>query len=136
MVKWLWYWGPVCGYAGLIFFLSSMSNPNERFFFPNIGDKSLHVIEYAILGALCYRAFRWGATEPLSARAFLLAVTASSLYGFSDELHQALVPMRESSWMDAVADVIGSLLGAGLASRLPHGPWTRLFAAPRNRPVS
>ena len=134
--KWLWYWGPVVGYAGLIFYLSSLPNPTEELPIPDIGDKWLHLIEYAGLGALCFRAFRLGAAQALSQRALLLAVIVSSLYGFTDELHQALVPMRESSWLDVIADTIGAGMGAVLASRVYHGSWGHLCAVPRDRPLS
>ncbi|MDH4237745.1 MAG: hypothetical protein OEV17_10915, partial [Nitrospira sp.] len=65
MVRWLRYWGPVCGYAGLIFFLSSQSHPEEDLpsFVGLVSDKVLHIIEYAVLGSLCYRALRWGTNE-------------------------------------------------------------------------
>jgi VanZ family protein len=59
-------------------------------------------------------------------------VIASSLYGFSDELHQAFVPMRESSWLDGMADMVGSILGAGVSSLVSQRSSMRLFAAPRN----
>ena len=56
----LWYWGPVALYAGLIFYLSSQSHPEEyipQFVLLKLSDKVLHAIEYALLGFLCYRAF-------------------------------------------------------------------------------
>ena len=55
-----WYWLPVCAYAALIFYVSSLSYPEV--YVPSVlmelGDKALHAIEYAVLGILCYRAFR------------------------------------------------------------------------------
>ena len=133
MNKWLWYWGPVCGYAGLIFTLSSLPNPEKTLpeLFQLLSDKALHGVEYAVLGGLCYRAFRWGTNESLAQRALLLAIVASSLYGLSDELHQSFVPLRESSWLDGVADTIGSAAGAVLARWVSTGPFARARTVPR-----
>ena len=133
MNKRLRYWGPVCGYAGLIFYLSSLPNPEKTLpeLFQLLSDKALHAVEYAVLGGLCYRAFRWGTNNSLAERALLLAIVASSLYGLSDELHQSFVPMRESSWLDAVADAIGSAVGAILARRVLTGPFAHARTVPR-----
>ena len=124
MVRWLRYWGPVCGYAGLIFFLSSQSHPEEDLpsFVGLFSDKVLHIIEYAVLGSLCYRALRWGTNESYGRAAGPLAVLFTSLYGISDEVHQSFVPFRESSWLDCAADTIGAVVGAVIMPRLA-GLW-------------
>ena len=108
------YWGPVALYAGLIFYFSAQSHPDEDLpLFLNIfGDKVLHAVEYAGLGALCCRAFRRGVRGLQASRALLLAVFAASLYGITDEVHQLFVPFRESSWRDWAADTVGAVLGA------------------------
>lgn len=131
MTKWLWYWGPVAGYVGLIFYVSSLPHPDKELPIPELGDKALHIIEYAVLGALCFRAFRWATTDRLAQRAFLWAVLASSLYGLSDEVHQLFVPPRESSWLDCLADVIGSFVGAWVMSRHQRVSAFGAVAAPR-----
>lgn len=108
------YWGPVALYAGFIFTLSSQSHPDDTLpsFLKELSDKLLHAIEYGILGALCYRGFRWGATESWRRHAVMLAFAAASAYGLTDEIHQWFVPFRESSWQDWVADTIGAAAGA------------------------
>lgn len=111
----LWYWLPVALYAGTIFYLSSQSHPDEQlppFLFEEISDKVLHGVEYAVLGALCYRAFRWGSGGQAASYALPLAIVAASLYGITDEVHQLFVPFRESSWQDWVADTTGAVIGA------------------------
>lgn len=129
MVRWFRYWGPLCGYAGLIFYLSSQPHPEEDLpsFVGLFSDKVLHGIEYAVLGGLCYRALRWGTNESWGSAALPLAVLFASLYGISDEFHQSFVPFRESSWLDWVADTIGATAGAVAMSRL-GGLWPVISA--------
>jgi VanZ family protein len=115
MTQVLWYWLPVALYAGLIFFLSSQSHPEDNlpsFLFKEVSDKVLHAVEYGILAALCYRAFRWAAGPALGRQAVVLAIVTASVYGITDEVHQAFVPLRESSWQDWLADTIGAAIGA------------------------
>jgi VanZ family protein len=109
------YWGPVAGYGGLIFCLSSHPHPEEllpSFLLKDVGDKVLHTVEYVGLGGLCYRAFRWGLSGQVASRAILFAIATASLYGVTDEVHQLFVPFRESSWQDWLADTIGAVIGA------------------------
>ena len=111
---------PVCAYAGLIFYLSSQPHPEDDLpsFVLSFSDKVLHMVEYAVLGGLLYRALRWGTNEFWGSAAVPLAVLFASLYGMSDEVHQSLVPFRDSSWLDWVADVIGSAMGAAGLARI------------------
>jgi VanZ family protein len=114
-VQVLWYWVPVALYAGAIFFLSAQTHPEEHlpsFLLKDVSDKVLHAVEYAVLGGLCYRAFRWGLSEQMAARALIIAIVTASLYGVTDEVHQLFVPFRESSWQDWLADTIGAVIGA------------------------
>ncbi|MEQ1795384.1 MAG: VanZ family protein [Nitrospira sp.] len=121
----IFYWGPVAGYAGLIFYLSAQSHPDEDLpsLFGALNDKVLHTMEYAGLGGLCYRAFRWGAGEALATRALFLAILTASFYGVTDEIHQLFVPLRESSWQDWLADATGSAVGAVAVRRLFGTRW-------------
>src|SRR5688572_318437 len=110
----LWYWGPVALYAGLIFYLSSQPHPAHYvpdFLFLKLGDKVLHAIEYALLGFLCYRAFCHAAGTWGGQYAVLLAVVAPTVYGATDEWHQAFVPFREPDRWDLATDLLGALVG-------------------------
>ena len=110
-----WYWVPVALYAGVIFFLSAQSHPEEQlpsFLLKDVSDKVLHGVEYGILALLCYRAFRWAAGSAVAQQAVVLAIVAASVYGVTDEVHQFFVPFRESSWLDWLADTIGAAIGA------------------------
>ena len=109
------YWGPVAVYAGLIFYLSAQSHPEDQlpsFLLEAVSDKVLHAVEYAGLGGLCYRAFRWAAGPAAQRQAVVLAIVTASVYGLTDETHQAFVPLREASWQDWLADTIGAVIGA------------------------
>lgn len=113
-----YYWVPLIGYAGLIFYISSLPQPHEMMpsLFEEISDKVLHLVEYGILGILCYRALRhaggpWAAQYPLA-----LAITVSVLYGMTDEVHQAFVPERQAQ----VGDLIADATGAGVAAWVWH----------------
>lgn len=115
VVEGLWYWGPVVLYAGLIFFLSSQSHPEQyvpNFFLLKSGDKVLHAVEYALLGFLCYRAFRHAAGAWGEHYAALMAVVAATVYGATDEWHQAFVPFREPDRWDLATDLLGAAVGA------------------------
>jgi len=111
----LWYWAPVVGYAGLIFFLSAQSHPEEQlpsFLLKGVSDKVLHAVEYAMLALLCYRAFRWAAGPVVARQAVVLAIVTASVFGLTDEVHQLFVPLREASWQDWLADTVGATLAA------------------------
>jgi len=115
-----WYWLPVLLYAGLIFYLSSLPHPEEKLpdlLFKQVSDKFLHLVEYAVLAVCCYRAFRWAAGRTVSRHAVILTIVAASFYGMTDEIHQAFVPFRESSWLDWVADTVGAAIGAVASGR-------------------
>ncbi len=108
------YWLPVVLYAALIFYLSSLSQPED--YAPGIleffGDKVLHGIEYGVLGILFYRAFRHAAGLQGARHALVLAVIASVGYGVTDEVHQAFVPLRETEAGDLLADGLGAFIAA------------------------
>lgn len=119
MVTFLRYWGPVCGYAGLIFYLSAQSHPETHLPFVTLfSDKVLHAVEYAVLGALCYRAFRESGYDSWRQHAIPAAILLASLYGVSDEVHQAFVPFRNSSWLDWLADTVGASFGVAAMHRV------------------
>jgi VanZ family protein len=102
-------------YAGVIFWLSSQPNPLPflpRSIFSH--DKLLHMLEYAVLGGLL-RAALAGFGLP-GRRGLLLALALGSLYGATDEWHQAFVPNRECDVFDWLADSTGAVVGAALAS--------------------
>lgn len=115
MKKLFFNWLPVLAYASLIFLLSSRPI--------HVGDgtdKVLHFLEYAVMGFFTTRAVlltwnlpRWSG--------WLIGGLLAALLGVGDELHQAFVPGRYSSGMDALADALGAF--AGGAFFLFLGTW-------------
>ena len=102
------YWLPPFIYAAFIFYLSSL--PGTPYIPPFFSaDKVFHLVEYGILGYLLARAL--GHHRLKKKMLFITAVSICFVYGVSDELHQFFVPHRCTSFMDVVADGIGSAVG-------------------------
>jgi len=106
----LFYWIPLLAYCALIFYLSSLTFTGS---YPLPGDKTIHFVEYSVLGffvaALLKHYFQLRIVFII-----LFATLLGGFYGVSDEFHQSFVPGRESSVLDALADVAGSFMGASL----------------------
>jgi hypothetical protein len=88
-------------WAALIFLASSIPSGGTT---GGVEPKGalLHLAEFAILASLL-RAARLPWTTSLA---------AASLYGVTDELHQALVAGRDASPVDILFDVAGAAIGA------------------------
>jgi VanZ family protein len=106
-------WIPALIWAAAIFVMSSL--PGSAYPQTNLwnADKFVHIALYGLLGGLCARGLGRGSRLGWGA-VLLLAALLSTLYGVSDELHQAFVPGRNSDWRDVVADALGSVIGAGV----------------------
>ena len=100
-------WVPPIVYMALIFHVSSQSEPIPEVT-AHVWDKLLHLSEFGFLAVLFYRAFTG---EGVGWRiAGMLALLATSIYGASDEWHQAFVPLRSADVRDWVADTVGGAL--------------------------
>jgi VanZ family protein len=108
------YWLPVILYCLLIFIQSSYPATQSLPSIPHI-DKLAHAGAYALLGFLIFRVFQSTRIQKSVVLLVTLSALASSLYGISDEIHQYFVPSRTADIMDVLADVAGSVLGAGAA---------------------
>jgi VanZ family protein len=103
-------WAPAVAWAALIFALSSLSTLPAA---PGgITDKHAHFTVYGVLAALLV----WGLTDRslmrTTWRTAAAAVVLATLYGASDEGHQAFVPGREVSALDLAADAVGAATAA------------------------
>ena len=105
----LTFWLPVIAWAGLIFALSSIPSLSS-----GLGEwdyvlrKGAHMTEYAVLGALLFRALE------REIPAFLGAVA----YAVTDELHQHFVHGRHASPVDVAIDSVGVAIGLFVWARL------------------
>ena len=102
-------WLPPLLYMIAIFGFSAESAPLPEVT-EHVWDKLLHALEYSGLALLFCRALTGEGLGWLAALA--TAVLLASLYGMSDEWHQAFVPLRNSDVRDWVADTLGAALGA------------------------
>lgn len=108
MTRVLSAWLPVVVWAALIFGLSSI---------PDLGTglggwdlalrKIAHAAEYAVLGALLFRAL--GRDLP--------AVAIGIAYAITDEVHQSFVAGRQGTALDVLVDAAGVLVGVYVLGR-------------------
>ena len=117
MKRWLHAWLPALAWAAVIFALSSVPGDDlPEVSAPN-ADKLVHALVYVALGLLCMRGVR--ATFSLApARAILAATLLATLYGVTDEIHQAFTPLRSPDWRDGIADAAGGFVGALVMAKL------------------
>jgi VanZ family protein len=95
-------WLPVFAWAAVIFAFSSIPSLSTGLgVWDTVLRKGAHLTEYAILGALLYRA--------LGREALALAVGIA--YAATDELHQHFVRGRHPSPIDIAIDAVGVALG-------------------------
>ena len=95
-------WGPVVAWAAVIFAFSSVPSLSSGLgTWDEVLRKGAHITEYAILGALLYRAL--GNVLP--------ALLVGIAYAATDELHQHFVRGRHSSPFDVAFDACGLAVG-------------------------
>ena len=111
-------WMLPLGWAAVILALTSVPGSAVPEVAIESGDKLVHVALYAILGALTLRA-AGNSGHPI--RTVGIVGMAVSLFGIVDELHQLFVPGRSADVIDWMADTIGGMTGAVIASALGLG---------------
>jgi VanZ family protein len=111
-MKVLKFWLPVAAWMIIIFLFSSRqriqvseSGPVNFLFF-----KTLHVLEYAMLYLLSFRAVKYTSREKPRTRWFILAFIITLVYAASDEIHQTFVPTREGHPRDVIIDAVGATI--------------------------
>ena len=82
-------------------------------------DKLFHALAYGVLGSLLLAAHTLS-RDGYSKRQAIISALIASLYGISDEVHQAFIPGRSSEVLDWVADTTGALIAVGLLAYLSH----------------
>jgi VanZ family protein len=106
-------WGVAVGYAIILFVLSSIPSEEIPVGLPLHADKIAHAIAYAILALLFCRA----SGDPARGTLVLIAVLCAT-YGILNELQQSLIPGRECSGWDAVANSVGASVMTALWPRV------------------
>jgi VanZ family protein len=103
-------------WMALLFLLSHQSNLHPPSLF-SAQDKVVHALVYGVLAVLLLASqashangYRW--------RQLGVSIMIASLYGASDELHQAFVPGRNADPADWVADTAGAVIAVLLAAWL------------------
>lgn len=121
------YWLPVIFWCFLIFLFSSIPVlPNAKIFLWDfILKKTAHVLEYAVLFFLVYRALINSPNKKISFNSLgqkNKTIARNSLffvvfYAFTDEYHQSFVSGRHSRFYDIFFDLIGGLLALWLIKK-------------------
>lgn len=117
------YWLPPIIWGTLIFSVSSGGVPKVSpvYWQDFVAHKTGHIIEYAILAILIYRALIQGRISKVGA--LFLAILICGIYGFTDEFHQVFTPGREPKLRDVVIDIIGATGGVFIVWKLlPKAP--------------
>lgn len=106
-LKTLKRFGPLILWMGVIYYFSSRPVIQASSFdlVDFIVKKTAHLVEYAILYFLAFRAF---SKKNAYQKAFLLGI----IYAFSDEIHQLFTPGRTAKVRDIlVFDLSGLIIG-------------------------
>jgi VanZ family protein len=141
------YWLPLLTWLGVIFIgstgvlsaeqTSRFLVPFLRWLDPQISIATIlsihfalrklgHLIEYAILAALLWRALRGTLTSTRNLAIASVVFVVSALFAASDEFHQSFIPSRTASSKDVMIDICGTLVGLficwifGRARRAPR----------------
>jgi VanZ family protein len=107
------FWLPALAWCGVIFGLSSIPTlPTPKIIWWDfVLKKSAHVIEYAILYFLVYRAVNKNPkSEEVPKTNWFGPFLFCLLYAVSDEYHQKFVPGRHAKPMDIGFDTLGMVI--------------------------
>jgi len=101
-------WIPVVLWAAVIFTLSSIPDLSTGLgTWDTVLRKLAHTAEYALLGALVFRATRRAPA----------ALVIASAFAVTDEIHQTFVAGRHGSPVDWLIDTAGAAIGIVIAAR-------------------
>ncbi|QPK64576.1 VanZ family protein [Methylomonas sp. LL1] len=100
-------WSVLTAYCALIFWLSAQQSLPMPMAF-EFQDKVQHAGAYFVMAVFSWRALRH--SGPTGSSLALMSFLFCSIYGISDEWHQAFVPGRNSSVWDWLADSVGAAM--------------------------
>lgn len=112
ILHYIYYWLPPLVWMGIIYYMSSQKSIGMTH--DKTGDfvvfKSLHMVEYAFLFFLLYRAF-----SSIKIRAqFLYPFFVAVLYSATDEFHQLYISTRQGAFRDILFDIGGMIVMYGI----------------------
>ena len=116
MVKKLWffllYWLPPISLMTIIFFLSSRQSISvgKSYEVNFVTFKSMHILEYALMFFLLFRAYYRTFTKKNKSILFFLAIITTLIYAAFDEFHQTFVPTRQGQLQDIFIDLLGIVI--------------------------
>lgn len=100
-------WIPAIFWGALIFFLSTMQITTKVGF--QHSDLVFHAIFYSVFSFLIYRGLLSG---KMDRKIFVFAaIILAALCGAFLEIYQSFLPTREASFLDGVANTVGSIVG-------------------------
>jgi len=111
-------WIIATAYLALIFGVSSIPQSTLSQTVFRISDKAAHLAEYSGFGLLLTVAFRGTLSRAPRWVLIVVVVLVGAGVGALDETYQLTVPGRSRELLDWVADVVGVLIGTGLAAGL------------------
>ncbi len=107
----VYYWLPPIVWMACIFYMSSQEKVaiSNQVIVEFVTFKTLHMVEYALLFFLFYRAFNSIKTikQPI---VLFLTLGTSLIYSASDEFHQLFTPTRQGKVRDILFDFVGMLI--------------------------
>lgn len=118
------YFIPAVLYYSLIFYLSS-KRIHVEVGVP-LADKMAHLFEFAVLAIFLFFGFSKSFKTTLKIKVLLTSITGI-LLSLSDELHQYFVPRRHFDILDAVANIVGVLLGIVFFLCVSQGVKLKIF---------
>jgi VanZ family protein len=121
---------PALLYAALVFWGGSIEIPRPPFEAPALAwDKLGHVLAFALMQLVWWRAVRYELPQ-LGLRAqCLLAASIAALLGGVLELYQSALPHRSAEVLDLLADVVGAGIAAVLVATRVQARTARLAAS-------
>jgi len=114
---------PIIIWGVLIYSISNTSVPqvSTAYVVDFTAHKFAHIVEYAILAILLYRALKEEEINKLEAVIYAIIITA--FYGFTDEYHQSFTAGRTTRLRDVIFDTIGAGIGLLIIWKLlPKAP--------------
>lgn len=122
-------WILAVAYLALIFGVSSIPQSPLSHTCIKVSDKIAHMSEYAGFGLLLTVAFRNTLDRAPRWVLMVVVVLIGAVIGALDETYQLTVPGRDRDVLDWAADVLGTLIGTGMASGLKTWLTRRRVAA-------